>query len=148
VPRLMARSYSRSRGSLATTLTHLIETAQVNVIPADGQKPVLAGQYGALQRAARDLQIDDGAALSGFLCNYLPALPDLIAKIEGASPSRFRKTHRPHGLLIAVIADASVGHLRHRRRYAACARTRGGRWSRATRSHAQRSEHASTRPSL
>jgi hypothetical protein len=47
----------------------------------------------------------------GF-CTYLPALPDLIAKIEGASPSRFRKTHRPHGLLIAVVADASIGHVR------------------------------------
>jgi hypothetical protein len=31
VPRLTARSYSRSRGALATTLMHLIETAQVNV---------------------------------------------------------------------------------------------------------------------
>jgi hypothetical protein len=73
VSRLTARSYSRSRGALATTLMHLIETAQVNVISADGQKPVLSDQYRALRRAACDLQIDDGLALSGFLCTYPPA---------------------------------------------------------------------------
>ncbi|MEA2731227.1 MAG: hypothetical protein QOF70_5702 [Acetobacteraceae bacterium] len=112
VPRLTARSYGRSRGALATTLMHLIETALVNVIPADGQKPALSDQYRVLRRAARNLQIDDGLALSGFLCTYLPALPDFIAKIQDTSPSCFRKTHRPHGLLIAVVADASVGHIR------------------------------------
>jgi hypothetical protein len=71
-----------------TTLMHLIETAQVNIISANGQKPVLSDQYTALRSAARDLQIDDGLALSEFLCTYPPALPAFIAKIEDASSAR------------------------------------------------------------
>jgi len=49
--------------------------------------------------------------LSEFLCTYAPALPELLAKVERTAPARFKRTRRPHGVLLAVVSGASQGRL-------------------------------------
>ncbi len=109
---LTGRSFARSRGALATLLMHLIEEGGLNQIQPLGGVVALGEQYKAMRRAAQHVQIDEGILLSEFLCTYPPALPDLCARIARVSPSVFRRSKRPHGVLISAVADASIGHLR------------------------------------
>jgi Reverse transcriptase (RNA-dependent DNA polymerase) len=106
-PRVTGRSYARSRGALATALVQLLETARLNIMSPEGKAPGIAEQYKAIRLAARDVQIDERVRLSDHLCSYLPALPELMAKIAGTHPGRFGITRRPHGLVIFVASDAS-----------------------------------------
>jgi hypothetical protein len=108
-PRVTGRSYARSRGALATSLMQLVETAQLNVMSPEGKAPGIAEQYKAIRLAARDVQIDERVRLSDYLCTYLPALPELMAKIAGTPPGRFAITRRPHGLMIFMASDAASG---------------------------------------
>ncbi len=109
---LTGRSFARSRGALATLLMHLIEDSGLNQVQPLGGIAALGEQYKAMRRAAQRVEIDEGVPLSEFLCTYPPALPDLCARIARVSPSLFRKSQRPHGVLISAVADASVGNLR------------------------------------
>ena len=108
---LMGRSFARSRGALATLLMRLIEEAGLNQALPVGGATALGEQYKAIRRAARGVEIDQGVALSEFLCTYPPALPDFCARIARVSPSRFGRSKRPHGVLISAVEDASIGHL-------------------------------------
>ena len=40
-----------------------------------------------------------------------PALPEFLLRIGQVPPSRFRGSNRPHGVLISVVADVSLGSL-------------------------------------
>jgi hypothetical protein len=111
-PQMTGRSYSRSRGALATSLMQLVDTARLNVMSPGGLVPSISEQYKAMRLAARDIQIDEQVPLSNYLCTYSPALPELIAKIAEAPAGRFPITRRPHGMLIFVAADATAGFVR------------------------------------
>ena len=109
---LTGRSFARSRGALATLLMRLIEEAGLNQVLPVGATAALGEQYKAIRRAAQRVEIDEGVSLSEFLCTYPPALPDFCARIARVSPSRFRGSKRPHGVLISAVEDASIGYLR------------------------------------
>ncbi len=111
-PRLTTRSYGRQRGALATLLMQLIENAGLNRIAATGQVAPVSDQYKVLRAAARGIKIDEGVRLSSFLCTFLPALPEFMVRLDQTSAAQFTKSGRPHGVLITVVADASVGSLR------------------------------------
>jgi hypothetical protein len=66
-PRVMGRSYARSRGALATSLMQLVETARLNVLSPEGKAPGIAEQYEAIRLATRDVQIDAAVRLSDYL---------------------------------------------------------------------------------
>ncbi len=109
---LTGRSFARSRGALASLLMRLIEEAGLNQVLPVGSIAALGEQYKAIRRAAQGVEIDESVNLSEFLCTYPPALPDFCARIARVSPSRFRRSKRPHGVLISAVADASIGYLR------------------------------------
>lgn len=110
-PCVTRRSYGRQRGALATLLMQLIETAELNRVPARGDVAPLGEQYKALRAAARAIDIDEGVKLSSFFCTYLPGLPELIARLEHTPAGAFPKSGRPHGVLITVVSDAAAGFL-------------------------------------
>ncbi|NPD70268.1 hypothetical protein HN018_23135 (plasmid) [Lichenicola cladoniae] len=111
-PRLKSRSYGRRRGALATLLMHLIETASLNRVAASGVVAPVSEQYKALRAATAGIELDKGVQLSRCLCTYLPALPEFMDRIAQMPPGRFPKSGRPHGILIVVVEDASVGVLK------------------------------------
>ncbi len=106
------RSRDRHRGRLATLLMTLLEQAGLTRIGPGQPLPSIADQYRALRTAAREMELEEGVALASFLCTYLPALPELMAKIARTPPERFRRSHRPHGLLVTMAAEAAVGQIR------------------------------------
>ena len=108
---LRGRSYARGRGALATLLAELLVRAGLNRIGPDGSVPKIAEQFRSLRTAARDIPLERDVLLSEFLCTYAPALSELLARVDGAPPARFRRTRRPHGVLLAVVAGASQGRL-------------------------------------
>jgi len=110
-PRLKSRSYGRRRGALATLLMQLIETAGLNRVAASGVVAPISDQYKALRAATAGIELDKGVQLSKCLCTYLPALPEFMLRIGQMPPGQFPKSGRPHGILIAVMGDASAGVL-------------------------------------
>ena len=108
---LRGRSYARARGALATLLAELLVRAGLNRIGPDGSVPAIAEQFRALRAAAREIPIERDVPLSEFLCTYAPVLPELLGKVERTAPARFRRTRRPHGVLLAVVSGASLGKL-------------------------------------
>lgn len=110
-PQLTSHIFSRSRGALATLLMQLVERGKLNHIAPDGCVASPGDQYKAIRHAARGIAIDDGVSLVEFLCTYPPALPEFLLRIGQVPPSRFRGSNRPHGVLISVVADASLGSL-------------------------------------
>ncbi len=109
---LTGRSFARSRGALATLLMGMIEEAGLNQALPVGGAAALGERYKAIRRAAHGVEIDEGVALSEFLCTSPPALPDFCARIARVLPSRFRRSKHPHGVLISAVEDASIGYLR------------------------------------
>ena len=73
---------------------------------------MIADQYRALRVAAREIELEEDVILASFFCTYLPALPDFMVKIARAPPERFRRSHRPHGLLVTMAAEAAEGQIR------------------------------------
>ncbi len=65
-----------------------------------------------MRTAARKIELEEDVILASFLCTYLPALPELMAKIARTSPERFRRSHRPHGLLVTMAAEGRIRPLR------------------------------------
>ena len=111
-PTVTGRSRDRHRGRLATLLMTLLEQAGLTRIGPGQPLPPIADQYRALRTAGREIELEEGVALASFLCTYLPALPELVAKIARTPPERFRRSHRPHGLLVTMAAEAAVGQIR------------------------------------
>ena len=110
-PRLTSRSYGRRRGALATLLMQLIEKAELNRVAASGVIAPISDQYKALRIATAGLELDEGLKLSSLLCTYIPALPEFMLRIGQIASGRFKKSGRPHGILIAVVEDAAAGLL-------------------------------------
>ncbi|NPD66263.1 hypothetical protein HN018_23760 (plasmid) [Lichenicola cladoniae] len=92
-------------------LMQLIETAGLNRVAASGVVAPISDQYKALRAATGGIELDEGVPLSKCVCTYLPALPEFMLRIGQIPPGRFPKTGRPHGILIAVVGDASAGLL-------------------------------------
>jgi hypothetical protein len=111
-PRLTSRSYGRRRGALATLLMQLIEKAELNRVTASGLVAPISDQYKALRIATAGIELDEGVKLSTLLCTYIPALPQFGRRISQIAPGRFKKSLRPHGVLISVVEDAVAGFLR------------------------------------
>ncbi len=103
------RSRDRHRGRLATLLMMLLEKAGLTRIGPGQPLPSIADQYRALRTAAREIELEEDVILASFFCTYLPALPELMAKIARTPPKRFRRSHRPHGLLVTMAAEAAEG---------------------------------------
>ena len=110
------RSRDRYRGRLAPLLMMLLEKAGLTRIGPGQPLPSIADQYRALRTAAREIELEEDVILASFLCTYLPALPELMAKIAPTPPERFRRSHRPHGLLVTMAAEAAEGRIRPLRR--------------------------------
>lgn len=106
------RSRDHYRGRLATLLMMVLEKAGLTRIGPGQPLPPIADQYRALRVAAREIELEEDVILASFLCTYLPALPELMAKIARTPPERFRRSHRPHGLLVTMVAEAAEGHIR------------------------------------
>ncbi len=106
------RSRDRHRGRLATLLMMLLEKAGLTRIDPGQPLPSIADQYRALRTAAREIELEEDVILASFFCTYLPALPELMAKIARTPPERFRRSHRPHGLLATMAAEAAEGQIR------------------------------------
>ena len=106
------RSRDRYRGRLATLLMMLLEKAGLTRIGPGQSVPPIADQYRALRTAAREIELEEDVILASFLCTYLPALPELMAKIARTPPERFRRSHRPHGLLLSIVVEAAEGQIR------------------------------------
>ena len=111
-PVVTGRSRDRHRGRLATLLMTLLEQADLTRIFPGQPLPSIADQYRALRAASREIEIEEGVNLASYLCTYLPALPELIAKIARTPPERFRRSHRSHGLLVTMAAEAAKGQIR------------------------------------
>ena len=111
-PAVTGRSRDRHRGRLATLLMTLLEQAGLTRIPPGQPLLSIVEQYRALRTAAREIELEEGVALANFLCTYRPALPELMAKIARTPPERFRRSHRPHGLLVTMAAEAAEGQIR------------------------------------
>ncbi len=90
----------------------LLEKAGLTRIGPGQPLPSIADQYRALRTAAREIELEEDVILASFLCTYLPALPELMAKIARTPPERFRRSHRPHGLLVTMAAEAAEGQIR------------------------------------
>ena len=105
---LIGSSREQRRPRLARVLFELIDRAGLNRIEAAGGRGI-AEQFAALRSAAEDIWLDEGASLQRYLCTYPPALPEFIDRIDRTSDTRFRKTRRPHGLVVGVARDASRG---------------------------------------
>ncbi len=105
------RSCDRYRGRLATLLMLLLEKAGLTRIGPGQSVPSIADQYRALRTAAREIELEEDVILASFLCTYLPALPELMAKIARTPPERFRRSHRPHGLLLTIVVEAVEGQI-------------------------------------
>ncbi len=106
------RSRDRHRGRLATLLMMLLEKAGLTRIGPGQPLPSIADQYRALRMAAREIELEEDVILASFLCTYLPALSEFMAKIARTPPERFRRSHRPHGLLVTMAAEAAEGQIR------------------------------------
>ena len=106
------RSRDRYRGRLATLLMMLLEKAGLTRIGPGQPLPSIADQYRALRTAAREIELEEDVILASFLCTYLPALPELVAKIARTPPEHFRRSHRPHGLLVTMAAEGQIRSLR------------------------------------
>ena len=106
------RSRDRYCGRLARLLMMLLEKAGLTRIGPGRPVPSIADQYRALRTAAREIELEEDVILASFLCAYLPALPELMAKIARTPPERFRRSHRPHGLLLTMAAEAAEGQIR------------------------------------
>ena len=110
-PRLTSRSYGGRRGALATLLMQLIEKAELNRVAASGVIAPISDQYKALRIASAGIELDEGVKLSSLLCTYIPALPEFMLRIGQIASHRFKKSGRPHGILISVVEDAAAGLL-------------------------------------
>ncbi len=106
------RSRDRYRGRLATLLMMLLEKAGLTRVSPGQPVPSIADQYRALRASAREIELEEDVILASFLCTYLPALPELMAKLARTPPERFRRSHRPHGLLVTMAAEAAEGQIR------------------------------------
>ena len=106
------RSRDRHRGRLATLLMILLEQAGLTRIGPGQPLSSIADQYRALRTAAREIELEEDVILASFFCTYLPALPELMAKIARTPPERFRRSHRPHGLLVTMAVEAAEGQIR------------------------------------
>ena len=109
---LRGRSYGRSRSALATLLAELLVRAGLNRIGPGGAVPPIAEQFRAVRAVAKQIPLEGDVRLSAFLWTYAPALPELLAMVDRAPPARFRRTRRPHGVLLAVVSGAGQGRLR------------------------------------
>ena len=109
--RIEGASRHMERPGLARLLVQLVTEAGLQVIGPGWRPPALIDQFKAIWTAAKRIEIDGGVPLSEFLCTSPAKLGELIARIEAASPGRFKHT-RPHGVLLVRLAAVGRGVLR------------------------------------
>lgn len=105
-----SRSPHTSRPGLARLLIRLLVDAGLQRIEPGWRPPPLVEQVKAIWAAARDVEIDDGVRLTGFLCTSPARLGELMARVAAAPAGQFRNS-RPHGVLIARVASIGAGQL-------------------------------------
>jgi hypothetical protein len=100
----------RRRPRLATLMFDLLERSGLTRIEP-GHAPSIADQFKALRKAAETVEVDAGLPLSRFFCAYPPALPEFVERLGRIPEMVFRRSHRPHGILMGVVARAARGQI-------------------------------------